>query len=165
MKTLKRNLIYEGKEIPFYQVDAEGNVYSETGKLMTKIPTHDGYDRVKLSRGLPRKMYHVHRLVASTFIDNPNGLPIVHHKNSIRNDNRVENLEWCDNSHNQKERFTNSLGTRAKPVKMIDPQTGDVLKVFDSPLLAEKETGIARQNISKVARGLRNQAGGYYWQY
>lgn len=162
----KKYLFYNGVEVRHYQVDTDGNVYvSNTGQKLTTFTSWNGYDRVKLSVGVKRGMYLVHRLVASTFIENPDNLPIVNHKNNIRNDNRVENLEWCNNSKNQKQRFKTHKGTKRKPVKMIDLKTGEVLKIFESPQDAETETGIARQNISKVALGHRNHAGGYRWEY
>lgn len=58
-----------------------------------------------------KKMY-VHRLVAMAFIPNPKGLPQVNHKNGIKTDNRVENLEWCDSSYNNKHSF-DFLGRKA----------------------------------------------------
>ena len=163
---MKKILKYNGIEIPHYSVDVEGNVYlTDTGAVMTKHRTHNGYDRVKLSVGIERKLYLVHRLVASTFIENPDNLPVVNHINGIRHDNRVENLEWCNNSHNQKERFKTHKGTKRKPIAMIDRITGNIIRVFDSPIDAKNELGIANQNISKCANGKRNHAGGYGWRY
>lgn len=160
-----RPIKVKGVEYKNYLVDTEGNIYTQEGNLMKQHLTHEGYLRVKLSKGLKRGMYLVHRIVAETYLDNPKGFPIVHHKNSVRNDNRVSNLEWCDNSHNQKERFKNQLGTKAKEVLQICPQTGKIINKFPSPIIAEKELGICRQNISKVAKGKRNHAGGFVWKY
>lgn len=51
-----------------------------------------------------------HRFIAKTFLDNPNNFPCVNHINGIRNDNRVENLEWCTQSHNIKHSY--SIGNK-----------------------------------------------------
>ncbi len=128
---------------------------------MTQHRGYNGYDRVKLSRGCKRGMYLVHRLVAETFLDNPENYPIVNHLNSCRHDNRVENLEWTTNSKNQLQRFRENgfKGTNRKAVKQIDPETGDVVKIWETM----QETGI--NNVSAVCRGVRPLAGGYYWEY
>lgn len=157
-------MLVNGIDTPFYTITPEGKVYNSEGHLMSQILTHDGYYRVKLSKGVKRSMYRVNRLVAENFIPNPNNYPIVNHLNNIRTDNRVENLEWCDNSKNQKQRFINSQGTKAKKVEMLD-LNGSLIKVYSTPLEAFKETGIQRQNIAKVARGERNSAGGFLWRY
>lgn len=161
-----KHLILNGEVNENYYLDKDGNVYTATREKMKQHETNTGYLRVKLSKGCKRGLYLVHRLVAETFISNEQDLPVVNHKNSIRNDNRVSNLEWCDNSHNQKQRFQNGhKGTKRKRVMQIELETLKVLNVFDSPIDAEKETGIARQNISKVCRNLRNHAGGFCWKY
>ncbi|MCY1105825.1 hypothetical protein [Shouchella clausii] len=157
-----------GIKSKYYKVDIYGNVYSVTGNshlLMKPYLTNDGYRRIKLSKDLGQKHYRICRLVAETYLDNPQKLPIVNHKNENRADDRVDNLEWVDNSKNQKQRFSSRVGTKSKEVQQICIDTGSIIKVFVSPIYAEKETGIARQNISKVCRGLRNQAGGFKWKY
>lgn len=82
----KRKAVINGKENEFYYVDTLGNVENVEGHVMTQFKTRNGYMRVKLSRGTKRGMYLVHRIVAETFIDNPDELPIVNHLNSVRHD-------------------------------------------------------------------------------
>lgn len=59
-----------------------------------------GYLRVGLTKDGKQKKYLVHRLVAIAFLDNPNNLPEVNHRNEIKTDNRVENLEWMSRRDN-----------------------------------------------------------------
>lgn len=165
-KRLEKAII-NGTESNYYYIDRVGNLENKDGHKMTHFRSHNGYDRVKLSVGVKRGMYLVHRLVAETYIPNPEGHPIVNHLNSVRHDNRAENLEWTTNSENQLQRFRKNghKGTKRKPVKQICLDTGKVLKVWGSPIDATRELGIAYQNISKVCRGIRNSAGGYFWEH
>ena len=159
--------VIDGVTSDYYFIDKQGNLRNAKGHNMTNHTSYNGYERVKLSVGVKRGMYLVHRIVAETYIENPNNLPIVNHLNSVRNDNRVENLEWATNSKNQLQRFRENghKGTKRKPVKQLDPDTREVLKVWGSPIDVTRSIGIAYQNISKVCRGKRNTAGGYAWEY
>ena len=65
-----------------------------------------GYRRLKIGRV---KSYRTHRLVACAFIPNTNNLPQVNHKDGDKSNNRVDNLEWCDNSHNQRHAIDTGL--------------------------------------------------------
>lgn len=69
-----------------------------------KCPTSkDGYVTVHLCPGNgTRHRTYMHRIVAKAFIPNPENFPVVNHKNEIRDDNRVENLEWCTQEYNLK---------------------------------------------------------------
>lgn len=89
---------YEGN----YQISNNGRIWSVLSQRYMK-PQHDecGYYRIQLTaKNGKRKTEKVHRLVAINFIDNPNNLPEVNHINHIRDDNRVENLEWCNHKDN-----------------------------------------------------------------
>lgn len=59
-----------------------------------------GYQKVSLKKEKQRKLCGVHRLVAQAFIDNPDNLPLVNHKDEIRGNNNVLNLEWCTYKYN-----------------------------------------------------------------
>lgn len=60
---------------------------------------------IKLCANNKEKHFSVHRIIALTFIKNPNNLPEVNHKNGIKTDNRIENLEWCTKSENIKHAY------------------------------------------------------------
>lgn len=108
----------------------------------------------------------VHRLIAQTFIPNPDSLPQINHKDCNPQNNNVENLEWCDNSYNQK--YKNKFGisnteTEGHPLFAINLKTLETLH-FRSQGEAGRAIGIDQQSINKVIKGSRNQAGGYYFE-
>jgi hypothetical protein len=85
-----------------YVIHSDGRVWSVRRKMFLKpVKDKKGYVWVQLYT----KKYKIHRLVAESFIPNPNRLPQINHINSNKTDNRVENLEWCDNSYNQIHRY------------------------------------------------------------
>ncbi len=72
----------------------------------------DGYRKFVLRRGNQSLRTGLHRLVAIAFIPNPENKPFVNHKNKIRCDNRMENLEWCTHIENMEHAFAGRKKTR-----------------------------------------------------
>ena len=163
---------YEGK----YQASNKGNMkslnYNNTGKERILKPKKDsgGYLQVHLSKDGKGKWYLVHRLVATAFIPNPQGYKEVNHIDEDKTNNCVENLEWCSRSYNmtyngRAKKVAKKIGKKlSKPVIGIDKVTGLIVE-FASAHEAERETGIAQQNICACCKGKRNSCGGFYWMY
>jgi hypothetical protein len=92
-----------------YKIDTEGNVFGFRGK-MTPIVMKCGYLRVKLScDDGKQRSFLVHRLVALTFIKNPDNKPQVNHKDGIKSNNNLSNLEWVTAGENQIHAYENEL--------------------------------------------------------
>lgn len=134
-----------------------------TSELILK-PSYDlnGYLIVTLYRERQPKMHCVHRLVAKTFIDNPDNKPQVNHLNEKKDDNRVENLEWATayenmNYGSRNDRSSERLGT---PVVCVE-----LNEKFQSMMEAERILGINHSCISLCVRGKQKTAGKYHWQY
>ena len=159
---------YEG----LYEVSNRGNMkslnYRRTGKegILKAVKDKDGYLRVQLWKDGKRKMYAVHRLVAQAFLPNPNNLPIINHKDENKQNNKVENLEWCSISYNNtyNDRDKKVAEKLSKPVIAIDKITGLILE-FPSTQEAARHLRISQSHIWECCKGKRKSCGGFYWMY
>ena len=174
---------YEG----FYQVSDCGrikslarDIYCQNGtfhyhaeeRILVPCLNKYGYANVNLCKNGKRKNITVHRLVAESFLQNPENKSQINHKNEVKTDNVVENLEWCDAKYNA------NYGTRNERIiqnrrsfKFGDnPQAKLVFcvelnKTFDCAKRAQEELGISVSSISQACNGKTKTAGGFHWKY
>lgn len=119
-----------------------------------------GYPFVALGRGKSNQK-RVHRLVAEAFIPNPDEKQFVDHINTVRTDNRLENLRWVTASENICNPL--SLAKRTRPVAQIDPATGKILEVW--PSISSVERAFKTKNVSACCRGVYKTVKGFIWRH
>lgn len=123
-----------------------------------------------------RKTELLHRLIATTFIDNPMNYSDVNHIDGDKLNNSIENLEWRNRSQNiqhsydflgRKEKMnwkSGSANGKSKKVVMID-NLGNKVKTFDCIMDIERELGISNSSVCQCLKGKYKTAGGYKWEY
>lgn len=173
MNLIVKNLLgYEG----LYLIDSLGNIVScprQNGsrfvnqyKILGTKTNKFGYKEVALSKDGKTKTVLLHRLIAVHFVDNPHNLPCVNHKNGIKTDNRIENLEWCTKSQNTKHAYDNNLGgfrdyanegiramnqyTQYVLVRLISPDGSELQ--FDSARSAAEYLGTTKDEVTRAIR-------------
>lgn len=171
-----------------YEVSTFGNVRnSKRGKILRQNPygKRRQYLSVVLYDGKKPKRFGVHRLVAMAFLENPDNLPMVNHKDENPKNNHVCNLEWCSHvyncnygtavarrventdhhSKNHMRHLERLCEMTKKPV--LQMLNGKIVARYESAVMAESITGISRHCISRVARNQPHciTAGGFVWKY
>ena len=167
---------YEG----LYQVSNFGRIANKKYKIKTNELYKNGYLYVDLYKYNKRKRMLVHRLVAKAFISNPNNLPQVNHIDGNKENNNVENLEWCTCSYNLKEAYRLELrkpsramlgkkGIKCPNSKKINQYdlNGNFIKLWHSTMDIERELKIKHDSISNCCKHKKSYktAGGYKWEY
>lgn len=163
---------YEG----LYQVSNLGRVkslnYKHTGKeiIMRPVKKANGYLEVSLCKDGKVKKFYIHRLVASAFIENPDNLPEVNHKDEVKtnnfvgtpeNDYKDGNLEWCTTEYNI------NYGTHnerlSKPILQFS-KSGELIREWTSTAECGRN-GFNRRNIAACCNGIRKSHKGFLWKY
>lgn len=180
------------KDIPNYggyQVSNLGkvkNLYKKCGKYfqIKKYYPHilNGYiaNNGYYIANLQNKRFLVHRLVAETFIPNPNNYPVVNHIDGNKLNNNVNNLEWCSYKHNTQEAIKMGSYKKRDKEMSLNPRrsktiaqyelNGKYIKTYRNSVVAEKtlkkqNIKISARNIRAAASGKRKSAGGFLWIY
>lgn len=166
---------YEG----FYEVSDMGNVRSmervvprfskgtlqqirRVSRPLRHSLNHKGYPEVTLTKGAVRNSFRVHRLVAAAFC--PGGpQEHVNHINSIRDDNRAVNLEWCTAQENVEHAIKNDLKNWGRKA-IVGLKDGEAVHFFESAGHAGR-AGFNKGNISSALTGRLKTSGGFSWVF
>ena len=114
------------KDLGDYILYSDGRIYSKKSKIFRKLQNMGhGYLGLSILVGGKSKRFNIHRMLAQAFIPNPDGKPMVNHINGIKDDNRLENLEWVTNKENMIHAVKIGLVTMNHSKKVvIDMETG-----------------------------------------
>lgn len=173
------------KDFPDYYITDNGCIYTRkidkyhnlSGRIIKKklTKTYNGYLRTTLQKNEKSFNVRINRLVAEAFIPNPDNKPQVNHKNGIRTDNRVENLEWATATDNIKHSYR-ILG-RKNPLfgkfGKENPKSKIVLQIKGKKIIAEyvgvreasRKTGVPYGLIARCCRNERKSSYGFIWKY
>ena len=152
--------------IPQYEASSCGMIRQLNGRW-TYGRVKNGYCIIGVTDDGIHNERRVHRLIAETFLsDRKPGLNVVNHLNGNKEDNRIVNLEWTDDSGNIKHAYeTGLIQITGRPISQIDKITGLVVKKHDSIHDAGISVSGCYQNIIACARGRQKTAYGYRWVY
>lgn len=164
---------YEG----LYQISNFGMVKSLVRDKIMKLKVDDGYNRISLRKNSGYKIFPVHRLIAVAFIPNPKNKTYINHLNGIKNDNRIENLEWCTASENRRHaldvlkvrvgkpgigRF-GKYHHNSKKILQFDINN-NLIREWECTMEIERKLGIKRKNISNCINGMSRVSAGFMWK-
>lgn len=160
---------YEG----MYQISNLGRVKSfkmkkvEHEYILKPYSTKKGYLRVSLSKHNKYKGPLIHRLVATYFLDNPYNYKEVNHKDENKQNNCVDNLEWCDRKYNVLYGTAKKREANTKHKYYIEQYTinNNFIKQWKSLKEIEDNTNYKKNNIQQNCLGNTKSAYGYKWKY
>lgn len=154
---------YEGK----YQISNLGNVKTLKRNKILKPNKSGEYDYVILYMNGKGKIKKIHRLVAENYIENPNGLECVNHKDENKRNNVVNNLEWCTKQYNCNYGKRNEKMSKSNSKYKIVQKNkiGVILKIWKNIWELEHNTSYNKSVIRQCCKNRCKTAYGYKWEY
>lgn len=158
-------------------IDTKGRKSIKKATMLKTSFDKDGYIVVALYKYGKVKLCKAHRLVAQAFIPNECDKPCVNHRNGVKCDNRVENLEWCTFKENNLHKFRTLKRNPARPMLgkkgKDNPHSKIVLQINNNEIIAEfygvmeaaRQTGLKSYSIYQVCQHKMKSTGGYNWKY
>lgn len=147
-----------------YECSNYGNIRNKN-KIILKSQLRSGYQRLTLYNN-NKKSYTVHRLVAQTFISNPENKPLVNHIDGNPLNNHISNLEWCSHQYNVQHAHNNKLCENRKMRAVLQFTLNEkFIKEYKSLIYASTQTNTNKVSIGRVCMGERKTAGGFKWKY
>ena len=152
------------EEFPLYEVSNLGRIRHING-TPRKTRAIAGYSYVSIWHNGKMRNVRLHRLIASAFIPNPENKPHVNHKDGNKENNAVDNLEWCTASENEQHKVS-VLGIKQKPpIRQKAIVCIETNRTFQSIKDAAEQMNINGKHIGEAAAGERKTACGYHWRF
>ena len=156
--------------LPGYVITENGGIYSiNKRRYLVESLNSCGYKRVECHYNNIKNHLFVHKLVAEAYLDDPKeNQTQVNHKDLNKNNNSVENLEWCTPSENMIHSNENNMEHKSKRLQKQVKQltiSGELVKIHEGIKIASRETGVNSGSIVKVCKGSKPTAGGFKWEY
>ena len=158
IKSVDRNIICK-----------DGQIKPIKSRYIRPADNGSGYKFVYLWKDNKQHRYYVHRLVDETFIPNPDNLPEINHIDNNKNNNHVNNLEWCSYGQNIKHAYKTGLkvatSNHLKRKILQYDKNMNFIKEWECTKDVQRSLGIYHSNISVCCEGRQKTAGGYIWRY
>ena len=155
-----------------YKVSNMGRLFiCRTGSIASLKQNKNGYVQVRLSKNANVERYYIHRLVLETFVGNPENKPQVDHINTIRDDNRLDNLRWVTVSENLNNELSikkkmgknNKVYGTGKRVKGTNLDTGEEVILISTH--GWEKNGYNAGAIYRCCKGIQKTYKNYKWEW
>lgn len=159
-----------------YEASTDGQIRTKEGKttysslhgkrvwksrvLKQKVNKKDNCCRVSLWKDKKEKTWLVHRLIALTFLDKPDGKDYINHIDGNRLNNHISNLEWCDHTENNNHAFDNDLIGTGRKIVLVNKETKES-HYFRSQTKASIFLDVNEKYISNTLLSGKNEVFGY----
>lgn len=159
--------VIEEQFLHLYEASDKGNIRKIIDKYVLSTHIRNGYKACCLYNPTTKlsRTKNLHRIIAKAFLTQESKRNTVNHKNGIKTDNNIENLEWTSSKENTSHAIRTGLTKpHSKKVKQYT-KNGVYIKTFNSILEASRETKTSDRRISDVCKGKQDTTGGFKWKY